>query len=81
MLKKKRYFSRIKGMCLILYFPIYLFCLLNIRRKLFTPQNFVSGFDIIDGKNIQIILCNGGSVKRMFQLGFRGEEFDTRSIS
>jgi hypothetical protein len=33
-----------------------------MRRKLFTPQIFGSGIDIIDGNNIQIRLCNGGSV-------------------
>jgi len=35
---------------------------LNIRRILFTPQNFGSGISIIDGKDMQIRLCNAGSV-------------------
>jgi hypothetical protein len=43
-------------------------CLLNIRRILFTPQNFDSGIGIIDGKDMQIRLCNVGSVSEYFSL-------------
>jgi len=58
-------------MYLVLYSPLYLFwfrerCLLNIRRMLFTLQNFGSGIGFIDGKDLQIRLYNGGSVSEYF---------------